>query len=100
VAVAVLNAAAVLSTAGGFPFLRRFRAHWTSLQAGLAASARQGRHVVVDGTGHNIPRDRPDVVADTILTVAAQVRAGLTETEAATGRIQRDRADLPATGRR
>ena len=63
----------VLSAARGFP--RRFRAHWTRLQARLAAAAPQGRHVVVDGTGHNIPRDRPDVVADTILEVAAQVRA-------------------------
>jgi len=62
----------VLSAARGFP--RRFRAHWTRLQAGLAASTPQGRHVVVDGTGHNIPRDRPDVVADTILAVAAQAR--------------------------
>jgi pimeloyl-ACP methyl ester carboxylesterase len=40
----------------------------------LAAAAPQGRHVVVDGTGHNIPRDRPDVVAGTILAVAAQAR--------------------------
>jgi pimeloyl-ACP methyl ester carboxylesterase len=63
----------VLSAARGFP--RRFRAHWTRLQAGLAALAPQGRHVVVDGTGHNIPRDRPGIVADTILAVAAQVRA-------------------------
>jgi pimeloyl-ACP methyl ester carboxylesterase len=63
----------VLSAARGFP--RRFRAHWTRLQAGLAAAAGQGRHVVVDGTGHNIPRDRPDVVAGTILAVAAQARA-------------------------
>ena len=65
----------VLSAAGGFPFLRRFRAHWTRLQAGLAAAAPQGRHVVVDGTGHDIPGNRPDVVAETILTVAAQARA-------------------------
>jgi pimeloyl-ACP methyl ester carboxylesterase len=63
----------VLSAARGFP--RRFRAQWTRLQAGLAAAARQGRHVVVGGTGHNIPRGRPDVVADTILAVAAQARA-------------------------
>jgi pimeloyl-ACP methyl ester carboxylesterase len=62
----------VLSAARGFP--RRFRAHWTGLQAGLAAAAPQGRHVIVDGTGHNIPRDRPDVVAGTILAVAAQAR--------------------------
>ena len=64
---------AVLSAAGGFP--RRFRAHWTRLQAGLAAAAPQGRHVVVDDTGHDIPRNRPDVVAGTILAVAAQARA-------------------------
>ena len=62
----------VLSAARGFP--RRFRAHWTRLQAGLAAAAPQGRHVVVDGTGHNIPRNRPDVVAGAILAVAAQAR--------------------------
>jgi pimeloyl-ACP methyl ester carboxylesterase len=62
----------VLSAARGFP--RRFRAHWTRLQAGLAAGAPQGRHVVVNGTGHNIPRDQPDIVASTILTVTAQAR--------------------------
>jgi len=56
-------------------FPRKFRAHWTRLQAGLAAAAPQGRHIVVNGTGHDIPRDRPDVAADTILAVAAQVRA-------------------------
>ena len=65
----------VLSAASSFPLPRRFRTHWTSLQAGLAEAAPQGRHVVVDGTGHNIPTHRPDVVADTILAVAAQVRA-------------------------
>jgi len=63
----------VLSAARGFP--RRFRRHWTRLQEGLAAAALQGRHVVVDGTGHNIPRDRPDVLAGTILAVAARARA-------------------------
>jgi pimeloyl-ACP methyl ester carboxylesterase len=62
----------VLSAARGFP--RRFRARWTRLQAGLAAAAPQGRHAVVDGTGHNIPRDRPEVVADAILAVTAQVQ--------------------------
>ena len=61
----------VLSAARGFP--RRFRAHWTRLRAALAAAAPRGRHVV-DGTGHNIPRDRPDAVAGTILAVAAQAQ--------------------------
>jgi pimeloyl-ACP methyl ester carboxylesterase len=62
----------VLSAGRGFP--HRFRAHWTGLQAGLAAAAPQGRHVVVDGTGHDIPGNRPDVVADAILAVAGQSR--------------------------
>jgi pimeloyl-ACP methyl ester carboxylesterase len=65
----------VLSAARAFPLPRRSRAHWTRLQAGIAASAGRGRHVVVEGVGHNIPASRPDVVADTILAVAAQVRA-------------------------
>jgi pimeloyl-ACP methyl ester carboxylesterase len=63
----------VLSAARGLP--RQFRAQWTRLQAGLAAASPRGRHVVVEGTGHDIPRNRPDVVADTILAVAAQARA-------------------------
>jgi pimeloyl-ACP methyl ester carboxylesterase len=65
----------VLSAARGYP--RRFRARWTRLQARLAAAAPQGRHVVVDCSGHNIPRDRPDVVASSILAVTAQVRASI-----------------------
>ena len=64
---------AVMSAARGFP--RRFRAHWTRLQAGLAAAAPQGRHLVVEGTGHNIPRNRPGVVAGAILEVVAQTQA-------------------------
>jgi pimeloyl-ACP methyl ester carboxylesterase len=61
----------VMSAARGFP--RRFRAHWTRLQAELAAAAPQGRHVIVDGTGHDIPGNRPDAVADTILEIVARV---------------------------
>jgi pimeloyl-ACP methyl ester carboxylesterase len=64
----------VLSAARGFP--RRFRAHWTGLQAGLAAAAPRGRHIVVHGTGHQIHRGRPDVVAGAIRQVAAETRAG------------------------
>jgi pimeloyl-ACP methyl ester carboxylesterase len=62
----------VLSAGRGFP--RGFRAHWTRLQAGLAAAAPQGRHVVVERAGHNIPGDRPDAVAAAILAMTAEVR--------------------------
>jgi pimeloyl-ACP methyl ester carboxylesterase len=62
----------VLSAARGLP--RRFRANWTRLQAGLAAAAPRGRHIVVEGTGHNIPRNRPGVVAAAILEVVAQTQ--------------------------
>jgi pimeloyl-ACP methyl ester carboxylesterase len=54
----------------GREFPRRFRRHWTGLQAALAAAAPQGRHIVVAGAGHGIHRDRPDVVANAILEVA------------------------------
>lgn len=67
----------ILSAASAFPLPRRFRARWTQLQEGLAAAAQQGRHVVVHGTGHDIPGNRPDVVADAILEVAAQVRTSV-----------------------
>jgi pimeloyl-ACP methyl ester carboxylesterase len=60
----------VLSAARGLP--RKFRARWTTLQAGLAEAAPHGRHLVVDRTGHNIPGHRPDAVADAILAVAAR----------------------------
>jgi len=64
----------VLSATRGFP--RRFRSHWTELQAGLAASAPRGRHVLVHGTGHPIHRQRPDLVAGAIRQVAAEAAAG------------------------
>ena len=43
-------------------------------RTGLAAAAPQGRHVVVERTGHNIPRNRPDAVADAILEIVARAR--------------------------
>jgi len=64
----------VMSAARGFP--RRFRANWTRLQTELAAAAPRGRHVIVDGTGHDIPGNRPDVVAGAILEIVALARAG------------------------
>ncbi len=70
----------VLSAARGFP--RRLRAHWTVLQAGLAASAPQGRHIVIPGSGHGIHQDRPDAVADAILQIIAEIRAPRTPTVA------------------
>jgi pimeloyl-ACP methyl ester carboxylesterase len=63
----------VLSATRGFP--RRFRSHLTELQAGLAASAPRGRHVLVHGTGHPIHRQRPDLVAGAIRQVAAEAAA-------------------------
>ena len=63
----------VLSANRGFP--RRFRAHWTELQASLAASAPRGRHIVVHGSGHQIHRQRPDLVAGAIRQVAAEAGA-------------------------
>ncbi|HEY2127449.1 MAG TPA: alpha/beta hydrolase [Streptosporangiaceae bacterium] len=63
----------VLSATRGFP--RRFRAHWTELQASLAASAPRGRHIVVHGSGHQIHRQRPDLVAGAIRQVAAEAGA-------------------------
>jgi pimeloyl-ACP methyl ester carboxylesterase len=64
----------VLSASRGFP--RQFQKRWTELQAGLAASAPRGRHVVVHGTGHQIHRQRPDVVAGAIRQVAAEAGTG------------------------
>ena len=63
----------VLSATRGVP--RRFRAHWTELQASLAASAPRGRHIVVHGSGHQIHRQRPDLVAGAIRQVAAEAAA-------------------------
>ncbi len=65
----------VLSAARGFP--RRLRAHWTVLQAGLAASAPRGRHIVIPGSGHGIHQARPDAGADAILQIIAEIRAPL-----------------------
>jgi pimeloyl-ACP methyl ester carboxylesterase len=63
----------VLSASRGFP--RQFRTRWTKLQASLAASTPRGRHVVVPGTGHQIHRQRPDLVAGAIRQVAAEAGA-------------------------
>ncbi len=69
----------VLSAARGFP--QRLRAHWTGLQAGLAASAPQGHHIVIPGSGHGIHQDRPGAVADAILQIIARIRAPAPDTD-------------------
>jgi pimeloyl-ACP methyl ester carboxylesterase len=43
-------------------------------QARLAARSRRGRHLVAERSGHWIPLDRPDLVADAIRDVTAAVR--------------------------
>ena len=60
----------VLSATRGFP--RRFRARWTQRQAGLAAAAPRGRHLVAHRAGHQLHRERPDLVAGVIRQVAAE----------------------------
>ncbi len=55
---------------------RGVREHWTQLQAGVAAGARRGRHVVVPGAGHAVHVDRPNVVTDAILAIVEEVRRG------------------------
>jgi pimeloyl-ACP methyl ester carboxylesterase len=42
---------------------------WRSMLASLAAEAVDGQQIVVQGSGHHIQLDRPDVVVDTILSV-------------------------------
>jgi pimeloyl-ACP methyl ester carboxylesterase len=60
----------VLSATRGFP--RRFRARRTQRQASLAAAAPRGRHLVAHRAGHQLHRERPDLVAGVIRQVAAE----------------------------
>jgi hypothetical protein len=59
----------VISATRGFP--RSMRAHWTKLQASLAGSAAQGRHITADGSGHAVHQQQPQLVAKTILKATA-----------------------------
>jgi pimeloyl-ACP methyl ester carboxylesterase len=63
----------VMSAAEGYP--RGFREYWTGLQKDLVAAAPRARHVVVEDSGHQVPVVRPDLVANTILSVVTQLRA-------------------------
>jgi len=64
----------VLSATRGAP--RRMRRHWTTLQAGIAAAAPngRGRHLVVADSDHSIHHDRPDLVAAAVLEVVEDAR--------------------------
>lgn len=64
----------VLSATRGSP--RGVREHWTQLQAGVAAAAGRGRHIVVAGAGHAVHVDRPQAVTDAILAVVEDIRRG------------------------
>lgn len=63
----------VMSAAQGYP--RGFREYWTNLQMDLVAATPHARHVVVKDSGHQVPVVRPDLVANTILSVVTQLRA-------------------------
>ncbi|MEU9097903.1 alpha/beta hydrolase [Streptomyces sp. NPDC048361] len=64
----------VLSATEGLP--KGMRARWTGLQAAVAATATQGRHLEVHDAGHYIHQSRPDVVAKAVLDVVERVRPG------------------------
>jgi pimeloyl-ACP methyl ester carboxylesterase len=70
----------VLSATRGLP--PRLRRHWTTLQAGVAAAAGQGRHIVVADASHAIHHDRPDLVAAIVLDVVEQARRARGDPEA------------------
>jgi len=63
----------VMSAAQGYP--HGFREYWTGLQMELVAANPQARHVTVQDSGHQVPVVRPDLVANTILSVVTQLRA-------------------------
>ena len=61
----------VLSATTGLP--ARFRSRFTAVHARLAASAPRGRQIVVDGAGHYIHHDQPEVVVQAVTDVRAAV---------------------------
>ena len=67
--------AAAVRTLGRLPLLvlERDRAgpDWTRAEQRIAALSSAGRLVVVAGSGHELPTDAPDTVADAIRTVSA-----------------------------
>jgi pimeloyl-ACP methyl ester carboxylesterase len=59
----------VLTASSGKPAVLQRRS--AQLAGELAAGVRQGRHIVVPGSGHYIHHDQPVVVADAVATVLA-----------------------------
>lgn len=53
---------------------RAYEAAWQQMQRELAAQSSRGRHVVVEGSGHNIHHDRPDEVVKAIREVVEAAR--------------------------
>jgi hypothetical protein len=56
-------------TATNHPVSPAREALWETMLASLAAEALDGRQMIVQGSGHHIQLDRPDVVVNTILAV-------------------------------
>ena len=56
-------------TATSHPVSPAREALWEAMLASLAAEAVDGQQIIVQGAGHHIQLDRPDVVVDTILAI-------------------------------
>ncbi len=62
----------VLSATTGMPDGQRER--FTNLHADLAATTPRGTHVVLADTGHSIPKERPERVAEAINLAVENIR--------------------------
>jgi pimeloyl-ACP methyl ester carboxylesterase len=56
-------------TATNHPWSAAQESLWESMLASLAAEAVDGQQIIVQGAGHHIQLDRPDVVVNTILAI-------------------------------
>jgi pimeloyl-ACP methyl ester carboxylesterase len=56
-------------TATNHPWSAAQESLWESMLGSLAAEANDGQQIIVQGAGHHIQLDRPDVVVNTILAV-------------------------------
>ncbi len=53
---------------------RQYEESWQRMQVGLAGQSSVGKRLVVEGSGHMVHHDRPEVVVDAIRQVVAAVR--------------------------